>query len=105
MGVCMSACERVCACVCVCVRTGLTPRLVCNAKTRDRAGDLQIFGLTLSQLSYHGHVFDYFEMSPVRCMDLCLESTQRTADTSHVTCTVDMTYKLWLDVMTAVIII
>ena len=26
-----------------------------NAETRDRAGDLQIFGLTLSQLSYRGH--------------------------------------------------
>ena len=25
-----------------------------NAETRDRAGDLQIFGLTLSQLSYRG---------------------------------------------------
>ena len=28
-----------------------------NAETRDRTGDLQIFGLTLSQLSYRGHVF------------------------------------------------
>ena len=27
------------------------------AETRDRAGDLQIFSLTLSQLSYRGHVF------------------------------------------------
>ena len=27
-----------------------------NAETRDRAGDLQIFSLTLSQLSYSGHV-------------------------------------------------
>ncbi len=26
----------------------------CNAETRDRTGDLQIFGLTLSQLSYRG---------------------------------------------------
>ena len=26
-----------------------------NAETRDQAGDLQIFGLTLSQLSYRGH--------------------------------------------------
>ena len=25
-----------------------------NAETRDRTGDLQIFGLTLSQLSYRG---------------------------------------------------
>ena len=25
-----------------------------HAATRDRTGDLQIFGLTLSQLSYHG---------------------------------------------------
>ena len=47
----------------------------------------------------------FFEMSPVRCMDLCLESAQRIADTSHVTCTVDMTYKLWLYIMTAMIII
>ena len=29
-------------------------RIVKNAETRDRAGDLQIFGLTLSQLSYRG---------------------------------------------------
>ena len=28
-----------------------------NAKTRDRTGDLQIFGLTLSQLSYRGLSF------------------------------------------------
>ena len=75
------------------------------AETRDRAGDRQIFGLTLSQLSYRSHVFDFFGMSPVRCMDLCLESAQRIADTSHVTCTVDMTYKLWLYIMTAMIII
>ena len=27
------------------------------AETRDRAGDLQIFSLTLSQLSYRGYVF------------------------------------------------
>ena len=27
-----------------------------NAGTRDRTKDLQIFSLTLSQLSYHGHV-------------------------------------------------
>ena len=27
-----------------------------SAETRDRAGDLQIFSLTLSQLSYRGHV-------------------------------------------------
>ena len=74
-------------------------------ETRDRAGDLGIFGLTLSQLSQPGHVFDFFEMSPVRCMDLCLESAQRIADTSHVTCTVDTTYKPWLYIMTAVIII
>ena len=26
-----------------------------NAETRDRTGDIQIFGLTLSQLSYRGH--------------------------------------------------
>ena len=26
-----------------------------NAETRDRTGDLQIFGLTLSQLSYRGN--------------------------------------------------
>lgn len=26
-----------------------------NAVTRDRTGDLQIFSLTLSQLSYHGY--------------------------------------------------
>ena len=26
-----------------------------RAETRDRTGDLQIFGLTLSQLSYRGH--------------------------------------------------
>ena len=26
------------------------------AETRDRTGDLQIFSLTLSQLSYRGHV-------------------------------------------------
>ncbi len=26
-----------------------------NAETRDRTGDLQIFGLTLSQLGYRGH--------------------------------------------------
>ena len=28
-----------------------------NAETRDRAGDLQIFSLTLSQLSYRGNDF------------------------------------------------
>ena len=28
----------------------------CHAETRDRAGDLQIFSLTLSQLSYRGSV-------------------------------------------------
>ena len=28
----------------------------CHAKTQDRAGDLQIFSLTLSQLSYRGSV-------------------------------------------------
>ena len=28
-----------------------------SAETRDRTGDLQIFSLTLSQLSYRGHVF------------------------------------------------
>ena len=27
-----------------------------NAVTQDRTGDLQIFSLTLSQLSYRGHV-------------------------------------------------
>ena len=27
-----------------------------SAETQDRAGDLQIFSLTLSQLSYRGHV-------------------------------------------------
>ena len=63
------------------------------AETWDGAGVLQIFGLTLSQLSYRGHVFDVFEMSPVRCMDRCLESARRIADTSHVTCSVDMTYE------------
>ena len=29
-------------------------RIVKNAEAWDRAGDLQIFGLTLSQLSYRG---------------------------------------------------
>ena len=29
-----------------------------NAETRDRTGDLQIFSLTLSQLSYRGHVME-----------------------------------------------
>ena len=28
------------------------------AETRDRTGDLQIFSLTLSQLSYRGELFD-----------------------------------------------
>ena len=28
------------------------------AETRDRTGDLQIFGLTLSQLSYRGRAID-----------------------------------------------
>ncbi len=28
------------------------------AATRDRTGDLQIFSLTLSQLSYHGLIFN-----------------------------------------------
>ena len=28
--------------------------MLCNAETRNRTGDLQIFSLTLSQLSYHG---------------------------------------------------
>ena len=32
-------------------------------------------------------------------------ATYTLADTSHVTCTVVMTYKLWLDIMTAMIII
>ena len=27
-----------------------------NAETRDRTGDLQIFSLTLSQLSYRGYI-------------------------------------------------
>ena len=31
-----------------------TQQSVCNAETRGRAGDLQIFSLTLSQLSYRG---------------------------------------------------
>ena len=30
-----------------------------NAETRDRTGDLQIFGLTLSQLSYRGHTHQF----------------------------------------------
>ena len=34
---------------------GISPG-TCNAETRDRAGDLQIFSLTLSQLSYRGSV-------------------------------------------------
>ena len=32
----------------------LLAQLKQNAETRDRTGDLQIFGLTLSQLSYRG---------------------------------------------------
>ena len=32
-----------------------------NAETRDRTGDLQIFSLTLSQLSYRGSVTSDFE--------------------------------------------
>ena len=39
-------------------RPPLVSRFAClrqtNAKTRDRTGDLQIFSLTLSQLSYRG---------------------------------------------------
>ena len=30
-----------------------------NAETRDRTGDLQIFSLTLSQLSYRGLIYGY----------------------------------------------
>ena len=36
---------------------GLCPQMDALAETRDRTGDLQIFGLTLSQLSYRGYVF------------------------------------------------
>ena len=32
-----------------------------NAETRDRTGDLQIFGLTLSQLSYRGRCVNKIE--------------------------------------------
>ena len=42
-------------------RTTLRMRLVSLAncaETRDRTGDLQIFGLTLSQLSYRGRAID-----------------------------------------------
>ena len=54
-----------CICVCMCVlgRTYVCstswvplPQLKRNAETRDRTEDLQIFGLTLSQLSYRGLV-------------------------------------------------
>ena len=41
-----------------------------NAETRDRAGDLQIFSLTLSQLSYRGHasLHDNTVLGAVRAM-------------------------------------
>ena len=41
----------ICDIVCVC-----TARKNKNAETRDRTGDLQIFSLTLSQLSYRGQL-------------------------------------------------
>ena len=48
-----------------------------HAETRDRAGDLQIFGLTLSQLSYRGCDFvenqlDYQCCSAFRLDELVL---------------------------------
>ena len=33
----------------------------CNAETRDRTGDLQIFSLTLSQLSYRGYAYWHYD--------------------------------------------
>ena len=36
-----------------------------NAETRDRTGDLQIFSLTLSQLSYRGSCFCESALLPV----------------------------------------
>ncbi len=44
-------------CLCVCVRMQARNCRVQYAETRDRTGDLQIFSLTLSQLSYRGICF------------------------------------------------
>jgi hypothetical protein len=67
-----SACMRICVGACVCARACVRIRTRCasqsrgdaqamvppilakDAETRDRTGDLQIFSLTLSQLSYRG---------------------------------------------------
>ena len=52
-----------------------------NAETRDRTGDLQIFSLTLSQLSYRGLITTLFEYT-TRLSFLVFEAKQgeRTGD-------------------------
>ena len=51
---CVCVCVFVCLCVCALVHQHMA--VPCdNAETRDRTGDLQIFSLTLSQLSYRGY--------------------------------------------------
>ena len=48
------------------------------AETRDRTGDLQIFSLTLSQLSYSGCY--YLEMDKQNLSDVKLKKTAATGD-------------------------
>ena len=46
---------------------------VTHAETRDRAGELQIFGLTLSQLSYRGCDFVETQLSLECCREFRLD--------------------------------
>ena len=44
-----------------------------NAETRDRTGDLQIFGLTLSQLSYRGYAPNLKPSPELKFLSTCCQ--------------------------------
>ena len=59
-----------------------------NAETRDRTGDLQIFGLTLSQLSYRGcvlvsHLYKCTKVSPRTVDEYSFEQQSSLPDSLH----------------------
>jgi hypothetical protein len=72
-----------------------------NAETRDRTGDLQIFGLTLSQLSYRGKWIarfpSYDRITAMQENGMYLPMHARLCLPMHVRhrCCVKQTCKLW----------